>query len=346
MTTETLERILAVTTGFLSLCGSSFILASYIRFKDTRTAMNTLVMSLSISDIFASANYLIAGAGLTADEFICHAQAFSMQLFELSSILWSGCMSIYLIAALLVNSMSHKTAQPPSLRLWYPLFVLIGWVAPAVAAVYLWLIDAYGPAGLWCWQNAGSLRFILFYDEVLVVVVFNIVVYLLVIAKMIRSSHKKRRRARQGLVVGAARKTPTAKIASRMQWYLCAFFGAWLAPSLKRVLQFIDPDLATRSYAPALDVAVALLNPASGLFNALIYGTSGQIFARWRGKYDDSDVFPDSYLIDVNPMVKLDPRQTATMLAGSVGHPNTNPAAVHHRQELRDVKSETSSDAV
>ncbi|GIQ90184.1 hypothetical protein KIPB_012882 [Kipferlia bialata] len=54
-----LVRLLAVVAAALSFVGSTFILASFIRFKDLRQSfMNKLVFMVAIADFFACLSYI------------------------------------------------------------------------------------------------------------------------------------------------------------------------------------------------------------------------------------------------------------------------------------------------
>src|SRR4051794_36578766 len=83
--------VLYVSNG-LSLAGASFIMISYLLFRETRTYGTTLIFWLSLSDFFMS----LAWFPWDKNSQLCVVQASMIQFFELASYFWSFSISLSL----------------------------------------------------------------------------------------------------------------------------------------------------------------------------------------------------------------------------------------------------------
>ena len=96
----TLTLVLDIFGSFLSLCGAAFIIVMYLKFTQLRTFAFKMVMYLSLSDLIMCVGKLLTLVRLddleeavTEEDFLCILQAAVINFGELSSILWTTCIS-------------------------------------------------------------------------------------------------------------------------------------------------------------------------------------------------------------------------------------------------------------
>ena len=181
------QQQLAITHGFaetvsaFSFIGSTFILCAYLRYKALRKFSFTLIACLSATDL---TNQLFDFVGPTDSELAsmppntprCWAQALGNGVFELASVLWTGCIAWTLFALVWQGWRSDRVER------MLPRMCAIVFGVPAALTVLPLLTGepVYGPAGAWCAIRAPYpvFTFLCFYLPLWITMGFNAFVHL------------------------------------------------------------------------------------------------------------------------------------------------------------------------
>ena len=183
-------QTLATLTSLLSMAGSCTIIYNINSKRSSSSLLRldtieSLVLTMSVLDILSSLSFSFGTLPHSIggpDSFVCQLQAFSIELFALSTVFWNACMAhnLYLWVVCKRSLISLR------MNIKYYLLVSIG--LPLCFAIGLTISKDFGFATLWCWISgpAQTLRFTLFYMFVVAAWLFNMLVYILV-----RRSHAK-----------------------------------------------------------------------------------------------------------------------------------------------------------
>jgi len=182
------ENIILISTSvscILSLFGAGFIIITFILLKEQRIFFHRkLVFIMSICDFFTAAFYLItpfynhnhlekgaADVNYFAPKQLCLFQAINLQFWQLSSFGWTVIICFNLYYTIIKN----KDAEP-----FYPLYHLIVWSYNIIVGVILYVENAYGAAGQWCWLDVNSYewRLIAGYIPLWLVWIYSVLVYI------------------------------------------------------------------------------------------------------------------------------------------------------------------------
>jgi len=219
--------------GSFSLAGSLFILLSFSCFRELRTFQTRLVVMMAVSDMLATASYMIGSPLTLSDESVwCDVQAYG-QTFLLSSVLWVSCVAYVLYQSVVreVDMGAIEALEPRMHALCWGLPLLLG------ALPFIW--KDYGPAGAWCWiqdQNdrAHVLRIMVFYLWLFILVPFCAVANLMTLRKFTTTI--------------VATELPPAQLErmrgvfKRLVLYPLILVVCWLPAMVNRAQQFITPD--------------------------------------------------------------------------------------------------------
>lgn len=178
--------------GSLSFISSSFVLRSTVlslqqkspsaRTTDSSHVYQRLLLGLSINSVVASTMSIMGSWMVPSEtevlwavgnEKTCKMQGFVFQFTGMMGALYNFGLSWYYLMVIKYNWRDGR------LRKWEPLLHTIPWswgLGSALAGLFL---DAYHPAGLWCWVGTGEgeismkyakqLRYILVYGPLFVI---------------------------------------------------------------------------------------------------------------------------------------------------------------------------------
>jgi len=242
-------KILLTISSSLSFCGNLFIIVSFITFRSLRSNVTSLlVFLLSVSDLVSSANGFLVW--FNSSDTVCTLQAFSIQFWEVSAILWSSCIAFHAFQAIC------RKKRGEILQKYIRFYFGVCFIIPAVlAAIPFGLNNAYGFAGVWCWITIdySFLRFIVYYVILFILWLFNVFAYLAVLKHMKKV---------MSFIIVSAHKRISLFI---LMFILCKFPG--LVNRLLNIIYPTDPVYW-------LYVAQAVVSPLQGFGNSVIYGNS------------------------------------------------------------------------
>jgi len=258
---ETAIKISTLVTASLSLIGALFIIISGIKFKDllkSSFAMR-ICFILSICDLFGSLGFLIEP--LTGNYTICILQAYMIQYFPTSGIMWIFCFSY----ALFLNVVKQKSDEDLNGRM--KIFSILSFGIPIFTLMLPIFMRAFGSQhGVpWCWitSNFKILRLACFYSYVFITIIFNTILFI-VIARHIIKYNK----------IGIEK-----KLFWRLSLYLLSFIICWSPATAHRIYQYV-----TGRDLYFLQLLHAILGPSHGFINSIVYGLMLPIL-RERYKY-------------------------------------------------------------
>lgn len=184
-------KAVATAVSALSCCGSTAIIAAFLRYRHLRRFAFLLVCILSACDILNQVSDFIspdagelaemaAGGPTTAS---CYAQAVLDSFFELASVMWTSAIA----TTLYLSVFRRMSADDVAAKL--PLFAAINFGVPLVLTIAPWFDGAYGPSGGWCWivEAKQYWRALQFYIPLWVVIVYNAVTYVRVVRLLRRT---------------------------------------------------------------------------------------------------------------------------------------------------------------
>jgi len=186
--TSTEESALLISISvscILSLFGAGFIIITFILLSEQRIFFHRkLVFIMSICDFFTAAFYLLtplynhnnlekgsSDVNYFVPKQLCLFQAINLQFWQLSSFGWTVIICFNLYFTIIKN----KDAEP-----FYPLYHLIVWSYNIIIGVILYVENAYGAAGQWCWLDVNSYewRLIAAYIPLWLVWIYSVLVYI------------------------------------------------------------------------------------------------------------------------------------------------------------------------
>jgi len=245
---DTLRVVLTVSSG-LSFLGNLFIVVSFLIFKSLRSNVTALlVFLLSLSDLASSITGFMVW--FTYSSLVCTIQAFFIQFWELSAILWSSCIAFHAYQAICGKKRGEI------LQTYIKFYCGVCYLVPGVLAVIPFTMDgAYGFAGVWCWITVDYrfVRFALYYMILLILWLFNVVAYIFILKDM--------KKYMSFIIVSAHR---------RISMFILLFIVCSLPGLVNRLLNIIQPSTPIFW----LYVTQALISPLQGLGNSFVYGNS------------------------------------------------------------------------
>ena len=254
----------STTLSIFSLFGSFLIVFSYYKFDKLRKFSFKLVSYMSIADTFSCIAFFF---GNPADgSTLCSLQGFCIQLFQLSSILWTTAIATTLFRAVVKRAGSKELMMRfhglctglPLLFAFLPLFT-----------------SSYGNTMAWCWifveeesPTIGQVwRLMLFYLPLWLAVGFNGYVYYI------------SNRAMKSLFSNTAECVPKKyrNLMRRLNAYPLILAGCWFFATINRVQNAINPQ------GPLfwLYLLQVIGRSSQGFLNAIAYGLNDNVRQEW-----------------------------------------------------------------
>ncbi|EKG13664.1 GPCR family 2-like protein [Macrophomina phaseolina MS6] len=190
----TAYEVVSRASSGISIVGAAFIVVTFLLFPTLRRPMNRLIFYASAGNIVLYIFYCIGTAGIPAPGrgmALCRVQAFSIQTFSTSAMLFTMAMAInvYLIF--------FRKWAPSELRRLEPLYLGVTYGFTVLHSLVFLILDMapsqsgiYGPANLWCWvtQDYQWIRFTFGYGITWVGCVVITVIYVATGAKILRQN--------------------------------------------------------------------------------------------------------------------------------------------------------------
>ena len=146
------NRILTTISASLSLLGTSFIIGTFIAWKDFRSTSRRILVYISISDFFIAGGHLFGVWQARDDSSVCRSQSFVTTCASLWSFFWTTFLAIFMYTVV-VKKQANKAMT--MLKFYH----IIGWGVPLIitgTALGLKKLgndnDLYS-AG-WCWIDS------------------------------------------------------------------------------------------------------------------------------------------------------------------------------------------------
>ncbi|KAI9593078.1 slime mold cyclic AMP receptor-domain-containing protein [Syncephalis fuscata] len=261
----TLEIVTGISAGIGAL-GAIATCCAYLYWKHMRTAIARIVFFMAISDFVASISMAFGQLGPISgtNNPFCQLQAAGMQWGDISSILWTGMISINLIWIM------YRGRAVDDIQKYERRHLIICYAAPliwAIVPIFIYVDGTtriYGNADLWCWvtPRLPTAQIILFYGPLWIVFLFNFVTYLAVGRLIWQRAHIV---ARGGDSNGANSYRYT--YGKNVSLYLLAFLLVWTPATLNRIYTFAFHG--ERSYA--LNLMHGIMTSSRGMINCLVY---------------------------------------------------------------------------
>lgn len=161
-------------SSFLSLVGSLSTIVTYKFYKRLRNKSNTIPLSLAMSDFLTALAFSVGSlASMTENPTLCVIQGMSIQIFMITSALWTTSLSLHILGIL--YGFTH-------IKMIYS--HIINWSLPLVIAMALPFfgdgkVFVYGESGVWCWisKQYGMVRMFAFYIPIWIMLMINLMVF-------------------------------------------------------------------------------------------------------------------------------------------------------------------------
>eukprot|EP01113_Clastostelium_recurvatum_P047927 TRINITY_DN8622_c0_g1_i4.p1 TRINITY_DN8622_c0_g1~~TRINITY_DN8622_c0_g1_i4.p1 ORF type:complete len:352 (-),score=32.56 TRINITY_DN8622_c0_g1_i4:433-1449(-) len=254
----------------LSILGSSFVILSYVLFKEYRnkSAHHFVICCMAISDcLYLAAFY--SGFFTPSSGWVCTSSAYFLQFASTSSWTWPAVFAIRLLFSNTFE-MAHTSRGTVSMDLFTH---ITGWVLPMFVSILCGMMGLYGHAQegvhAWCWIDDAHPSAQIFLGNGLVVITFS--VELSVLALLLYSLRD----------TGAGGFTPLQSQRKTVTTRLCLFLvvpplcWTW-AVADRVVVLLLGHKVGWLSYMHII------MGPSQGFFNALVYGFDPELIILWR----------------------------------------------------------------
>lgn len=245
----------------LSLAGCLFVIAVIWLFRMYRYFVQRLILFLSISAALQSVSFLIGD--IYTDNFLCEFQAFIMQYFGWSTLLWVVAITINLIMVL-------KEIESSKYEKW---FHVLCWILPLLWACLPFYGNSYGPAGIWCWikRDKTMLRFGTWYIPIFATIFMMLLAYIYIIV----SVYKKK--GRWTGTFNQQEENDKAMLAREVK-PLAAFPLIYLLSGIPTLIYRID-DAIHPHLLPQYSLLIfsVITSPMVGALNAIAFALYGEI---------------------------------------------------------------------
>eukprot|EP00667_Euglena_gracilis_P011417 EG_transcript_11662 len=253
-------RLFSFTAASLSICGSLFIIGSFFYLRRTKQFTLRLVVFLSVFDALSHIGTFVEG--FTDISALCVFAGWFNTVFQLSAVLWTGCISFHLWFSV------FRGRKSPRLVLYYFLFAF---GVPLLVAFFGLILGLYGPQGDVCWFRDPIPRVLLFYVPLWGCVLFNAVAYV-VITREFRAVFRRHNMHQ------------ACPQLHRLKAYPMVLVLCWTVASVHRILNLLSDDDGD-VYPFFLFALHFTLCKLQGLFNALVYGCDPSLFRDLKQKW-------------------------------------------------------------
>lgn len=249
------------TFSALSLVGCLFIIFIIWLFRMHQYFVQRLILLLSISAALECISFIIGD--IYTNQVTCQFQAFVMQYFGWSTILWVLAITVNILLVV-------KKIESSRYEKW---FHLVCWLVPLLWSCLPFIGDNYGPAGIWCWikRDATALRFGTWYIPIFFVIAAMTIAYLYIILTVIR-------RAKQWTGTFNQEAENDKNMMANEVKPLAAFPLIYLLSAIPTLIYRIDDAVhPNRLPGYVLLILSSIFAPSTGALNAVSFALYGEI---------------------------------------------------------------------
>jgi len=248
-----------MASSSLGLCGSLFIMITFLLFKEVRIFSTKLIFFLSLSDFMASISWYPFGH---VNEVFCYMQAIGLHFFLCSSFLWTMCISLSLFFAFYSQKIEHMELSR-SMKIYH----IVCWGIPFVSVTLCAMFGEYDNSGAWCFIVPNSWFRLLYYVPLMIAFLINFGVFIAIRLKI--EKYKFSIEAKMNVIVS---------------FYMVAFIVSQLPSIINGTQNFLSPHRPVF----VLYILHALFQPLQGFLNSIVYGMNEgfvsqyvQVFTRY-----------------------------------------------------------------
>eukprot|EP00300_Choanocystis_sp_HF-7_P030398 c39226_g1_i1.p1 GENE.c39226_g1_i1~~c39226_g1_i1.p1 ORF type:complete len:312 (+),score=40.00 c39226_g1_i1:14-949(+) len=281
-------RPIMLGCAWASVAGSSFVIASYIRFKKLRRMPFDLIFNKSCADLLFSTSILLSL--LSPDQTSCIVAGVLMNLAQLCSDLWTAIISYFLYKIVVMD-----VSRGLTLNTFY--FKVFAFSAPVIFTLPI-LSQANNDFGMgkicpgWCWitPEHHNLRLYCGFLLPIVLLFFNCAYVGATVFHLLPCHDDSRNRSNSTTVsMQSSRKEPLLpainrkRLIARLSLYLVVYFVLVFLAAGHRLAEYVNGSV-TRGWLQAHAITECL----TGLLDALAYGSNLINFNRfrWTGRAD------------------------------------------------------------
>lgn len=268
------EVLLTITTfgSILSILSALFIFLSYLWYPSLQSFPYKLIVSLTLSDAFTCAAYIIGMHPAS-----CHVQAGMIQFFSVASVLWTGCFAFNVYQVLVCGNATVDR--------WEARYHLFVWGMSAVLLFINLFLNSFSRGFLYCWISSefSYLRILTWYVPLITTMIFNAVIYLRISRSLANQADIEAR-----------------LVNIRLMQYIGLFVFAHMWALFNRVQNWISPEYPIFF----LYCMQAIFSPLQGFFDSCLYGVNYEVrkhyYHLFHLEYSDTETvsFTDSLYRD------------------------------------------------
>mmetsp|Transcript_2240 Transcript_2240/g.5204 ORF Transcript_2240/g.5204 Transcript_2240/m.5204 type:complete len:324 (-) Transcript_2240:105-1076(-) len=249
----------------LSVCGSLFIILSFLLFPNLRKFSYRLVFWLSVSDLLNQCSTYFGSPNEHTAE--CFIQAGVNQFFSIASFFWTVAIAFVLRSTVIFKRADIESSyQRMHLAIWLP-------------ALLLTLVPAwkYGTTGAWCWisgdDNVGKvLRFVCYYIPLWFAIGYNGFAYISVIRYL-----KRLQRLAESMRNSTNQPQFEMKSVAKLGWYPLILVFCYLWGTINRIQNWVRPDNPIFWFFVIHTITKSL----TGFLNSIAYGLNQSVRSAW-----------------------------------------------------------------
>jgi len=260
---EELLSTLTEVSSWATLAGSSFILISYLAFKEIRHFHLRLIFFLAIADFLTSVVFILNLYIDISQKLPCTILAAILQFSEISSTLWAFCIAFTLDQVIRVCNYHVERFEK--------YFHLIAVGIPIITTILAGVQGLYVNTGLWCWvsnRGRGLYRWLYFYGPLVIILFYVVTIYFLVSRKI---------RSQMRLSMHVYQHNSETTIQQTFRWYIIGWAICWVPALVDRVQGMMYPD----NPIYVLSAMHAFFTPLAGFCNSIAIGFNDEIQAQY-----------------------------------------------------------------
>lgn len=228
-------EILSRLSGILSCCTSLFIIILYAYFDDEiRSLSAKSIFWLCVSDLLGCVCIAIGKDGVRMEGHLCQIQAFGIQQFILSGVIWTSIIACQAYVKLFYDITEQDV------HMW--IYHLTAWCIPLATNVLLIQYEKTGDAELWCWVKKEETVWTVytFYCPLIVCFIVNVVLYGRIVCRM-RQVVEQRRNSSHDREVD---KLDHIRITTnrRVFYFLTSFVLIWIWGVINTIRKLLNPE--------------------------------------------------------------------------------------------------------
>lgn len=257
-----------LSANLLSILGSLFIITLFLSFSSLKKFAFTLIVVLSILDLFNSIAFTIPTFNSRSWSPECQAQAILSNFFTLLGVFWAGYIALSLYFILAKNQIFPEKYWKHSLII-LTILCLVNTIIPIIT-------NSYGTVAGWCWiEQSGKLdagfyeRNFLFFIPLWLTIFFIILLYIAVLRVLKNNFNDE---------------VTIKSLNKKLTYYPIILIFCFLPYTIKAMLELNEVWIVVE-YEVELTVIAGVFRSLNGFLNALVYGFTKKVrglLREWR----------------------------------------------------------------